>query len=91
MKTGVYTSVFDRELNPTFKLGTKWVMENLPAIDEVMCKLCKHKFKKNDKQLKLRQEKHEAKHARSHNDPKNKKRSGGGGNNIIGKVEWVQG
>ena len=49
------------------------------------CSLCKHEFP-IDNLIDIRKEKHEARHQR---DPyRNSSRESGGGNNVIGKVEW---
>ena len=50
------------------------------------CSLCGQPFNKLDPDLELRKKRHEEKHTRGKNF---KGRSNGGGNNIIGEVEWA--
>lgn len=53
---------------------------------KVRCSQCSQEFPKYDPEIEKRKVRHEQKHSRGKNFSS---RESGGGNNIIGKVEWI--
>ena len=52
----------------------------------ISCSLCDTEFDENDSLIEIRKKRHEEKHTRGWNY---KGQSNGGGNNTLGKVEWL--